>query len=343
MLPYIVADIGGTNARFGLVEELVLGRQPTVKNIQILPGTNFPTFEDALDHYIQSIDGCVPQAACIAIASPIEGDRIHMTHLPWAFSIQEVKKRFGFKMFDVMNDFNAVAMGVSVVTQNDIKQIKDGLVECKENKAIVGPGTGLGVSALTFCETANQWLPISGLGGHVNIPVANEFEIEILRAAQKELPHVSAELLISGTGLPHLYNAVSYVLGKAESDTGADTDTDTTKTASEITRLAFEEKNSTCVEVLSVFCSLLGSVAGNLALTFGARGGVYIAGGIVPRFLEFLSVSEFTNRFENKGVMSEYVKNIPVYVLTNPHNGLIGAAVSLANMIELTNHSSLGR
>lgn len=331
MLPYIVADIGGTNARFGLVETLELNGQPSVERIEILPGQDFPSFADALAHYISGLGGVRPTAACIAIASPIEGDWIHMTHLPWAFSIKETKQKFGFKIFDVMNDFKAVAMGVSVTTSNDLTLVKDGVAVPKENKAIVGPGTGLGVSALTFCEASGRWLSISGLGGHVNMPAVSDFEVAVIQAAMKKLPHVSAELLISGTGLPYLHEAVCDVIGEVPC----------AKTASDITHYALNEKKLTCIKTLDVFSAFLGIIAGNLALTFGARGGVYIAGGIVPRFIEVLKNSDFIKRYENKGVMSDYVKKIPVYVLTNPHNGLVGAAAWLAHVIDSNDHSLL--
>lgn len=316
MNPFVVADIGGTNARFALVTEERINGQPKLQNVKILPGGDFPNFTDALSTYIESLDSIKPSAACIAIASPIEGDAINMTHLPWSFSIKTVQKQFGFEMFEVMNDFNAVAIGTSVALPEDLELIKKGESFPFENRAIIGPGTGLGVSALTYCQQNKKWLPISGLGGHVNLPPVSPFEIEVIKSAMGNMEHVSAEMLISGSGLINLYRAVCKVEGAIA----------TKMTPAELTQSALVGADRMCMRTLETFCSFLGTVAGNVALTFGAKGGVYIAGGIVPRISEYLKNSEFNNRFSSKGVMSEYVNNIPINLIINPHVGLLGAA-----------------
>ncbi len=317
MFPLLVADIGGTNARFALVTQPSNGLQPVLCHLKIMPGVAFPTFSSALNAYLSTLEGEKPTSACIAIASPIDGDRIEMTHLPWSFSINEIKERFGFECFEVMNDFNAVALGVSVLTEKDIEEVKPGVKHDYEPRAIIGPGTGLGVSGLTYCRESELWLPISGLGGHVNLPATTLYESELIAAVMEDLDHVSAELMISGTGLGNLYAAVCKVEGQTPKEFSP----------ADITAKALSETDANCVKTLESFCSFLGGVAGNLALTFGARGGVYIAGGIVPRFVAFLKESAFVDRFSHKGVMSEYVKNIPVSVITNTQVGLIGAAV----------------
>ncbi len=317
MFPFLVADIGGTNARFALVMKPSNGAQPELSHLKIMPGADYPTFFSALTAYIAGLVCDKPKAACIAIASPINGDVIEMTHLPWSFSIEETKKVFGFECFDVMNDFNAVALGVSVLSENDLEMIKSGAEHDYEPRAIIGPGTGLGVSGLTYCPDSERWLPISGLGGHVNLPAATLYESELIAAVMEDLGHVSAELMISGMGLGNLYSAVCKVAGQ----------TPKVLSPAVITANAINETDVNCIKTLECFCAFLGCVAGNLALTFGARGGVYIAGGIVPRFVEFLKDSAFVERFQHKGVMSDYVKNIPVSVITNTRVGLIGAAV----------------
>ncbi|MFL0798876.1 MAG: glucokinase [Agarilytica sp.] len=317
MFPFLVADIGGTNARFALVMQPSNGAQPELCHLKIMPGVEFPTFSSALNAYLSALECENPTSACIAIASPIDGDRIEMTHLPWSFSIDEIKQCFGFKYCEVMNDFNAVALGVSELTDNDIDVIKTGAAHDCEPKAIIGPGTGLGVSGLTYCRESELWLPISGLGGHINLAATTSYECDLIRTAMDDLDHVSAELMISGTGMGNLYAAVCRVAGQPPR----------VLSSAEITSNALSGADVNCVKTLECFCSFLGGVAGNLALTFGARGGVYIAGGIVPRFISFLKESAFVDRFGHKGVMSEYVKNIPISVITNTHVGLIGAAV----------------
>ncbi len=320
MFPFLVADIGGTNARFALVTTASNGLQPELSHLKIMPGADYPSFSSALNAYLSTLECRRPKAACIAIASPIQGDRIEMTHLPWAFSIEELKKAFDFDFFEVMNDFNAVALGVSVLTEKDIDEIKPGAVHDHEPRGIIGPGTGLGVSGLAYCHESGLWLPISGLGGHVNLPAATPYECRLIAAVMEDLGHVSAELMISGTGLGNLYTAVCKMEGQAPKKLSP----------ADITTRALNETDIHCVKTLECFCAFLGSVAGNLALTFGARGGVYIAGGIVPRLIAFLKESAFVDRFVHKGVMSDYVKNIPVSVITNTQVGLVGAAVWIA-------------
>ncbi len=320
MFPFLVADIGGTNARFALVMSAGNGRKPELSHLKIMPGADYASFSSALQAYISGLACEKPRAACIAIASPIDGDKIEMTHLPWSFSIKEIKAAFGFECFEVMNDFNAVALGVSVLSEEDIEMIKPGVEHGYEPKAIIGPGTGLGVSGLTYCSDSELWLPISGLGGHVNLPATTSYESELITAVMDNLGHVSAELMISGTGLGNLYTAVCQVEGKTPKDLSP----------AVITEGALNETDENFIKTLECFCAFLGCVAGNLALTFGARGGVYIAGGIVPRFIGFLKESAFSDRFCHKGVMSDYVKNIPVSVITNTQVGLIGAAVWIA-------------
>ncbi len=316
MNSFVVADIGGTNARFALVTGERINGQPKLQNVKILPGADFPNFTDALSTYIESLDSIKPSAACIAIASPIEGDAINMTHLPWSFSIKAVQKQFGFKALEVMNDFNAVAIGASVALPENFELIKSGASFPFENRAIIGPGTGLGVSALTYCQQNRKWLPISGLGGHVNLPPVSPFEIEVIKSAMGKMEHVSAEVLISGSGLINLYRAVCKVEGAIATEMSPE----------ELTQSALVGADRMCMRTLETFCAFLGTVAGNVALTFGAKGGVYIAGGIVPKMSEYLKNSEFNNRFSSKGVMSEYVNNIPVNLIVNPHIGLLGAA-----------------
>lgn len=326
MHPFIVADIGGTNARFALVRTVGDGVQAVseLEQIKILPGADFATFSDALSAYLESLEGPKPLSACIAIASPIDGDEIHMTHLPWSFSIKQIQKQFGFQLFEVMNDFKAVAIGTSVVSSQDLVLVKSGVSGPFENRAIIGPGTGLGVSGLSYVQSTKSWLPISGLGGHVNLPAVNDFECEIIKLVGQKFDHVSAEVLISGSGLVTLYNAICEVEGCEAK----------TLSPAEVTQEALSESDAQCLLTLETFCAFLGTVAGNVALTFGAKGGVYIAGGIVPRVAYFIKKSPFSDRFVHKGVMSEYLSNIPVNLIVNTHVGLLGAAVWLTEMLD---------
>lgn len=317
MFPFIVADIGGTNARFALATGK-LGEQFVIERIVVLKGKDYAQFEDAFAAYIDTLDGVEVQAACVAIAGPIDGDQVSMTNLSWSFSQEAVRKRFGLKAFAAINDYTAVAVATSRLQENDLLNIVPGTRRPTANKAALGPGTGLGVGGLAYVS-ANQWLAIPSEGGHVTMGPATEFEAQVISAAIKKHGYVSAETCISGPGLVNLYQAVADVNGKPSE----------VFEPKDVTAHALNNTDELCREALSVFCALLGTVSSNLALTYGAKGGVYITGGIIPRLVDFLKASEFEARFRNKGVMSHYVEDIPVDLVTFEETAYLGAAAWL--------------
>lgn len=319
MFPYIVADIGGTNARFALVT----GKTDlySFEHIQILKGADFATFEDALSAYLATLGDIKPAAMCAAIAGPVTGDQIKMTNLSWAFSCEQVAKQFGFKAFVAMNDFAAVAAGVPLMTPEHLVTFKGGEVQEGGNKAVFGPGTGLGVAGVI--NHKGQWLPNPCEGGHINIAPSSAFEADVIKAAIAHHGHVSAESFISGPGLVNLYNAICEVEGREKA----------ALEPKDVTAKALDGSDSTCVTTLNTFCSLLGSFAGNLALTYGATGGIYLAGGILPRFSDFVIKSDFATKFAHKGPMSRYVENIPAYLVTHDELAFNGAAAWLAQQL----------
>ena len=316
MYPYIVADIGGTNARFALVT----GKTDTdfkIEQISILPGANFASFEEAIQNYLDSLGDIQPTAASIAIAGPVDGDQFKMTNLSWSFSREGLKTRFGFEKLEVINDYTALAMSSSILTKAHLIELKAGDLNPTANKAILGPGTGLGVAGLVY--TPAGWVPVPSEGGHVNIAPSTAFEAEIIKAAMSTLGHVSAESFLSGQGLVNLYDAVCAVTGVSAQ----------TYQPQDVSGKALEGSDGECVQALERFCSFLGAVSGNLALTYGAKGGVYVAGGIVPRMLDFIKGSEFNMRFASKGIMSHYVEPIPVNIFDHPETAFLGAAAWL--------------
>lgn len=315
MFPYIVADIGGTNARFALATGKS-GQQFTIEHVNILSGSEYAQFADALQAYIDSLNGLVPTGACVAIAGPIEGDHVKMTNLPWEFSIKQIQAQFGFRVFDVINDFAAVAIASSRLSSSDLVPIKPGVFDPKGHKAILGAGTGLGVACLAYDAKHAAWLPIPSEGGHVNMAPATAFEAEVIKAGIERFGHASAEIFVSGPGLVNLYHCICDVEGRQPE----------VLEAKDITARALADEDAISLLTLQTFCAFLGTVAGNLALTYGAKGGAYIAGGIVPRFVEFLKASEFTARFSQKGVMSHYVENLPVHLISHQQTAFLGAA-----------------
>ncbi|MFT5084190.1 MAG: glucokinase [Lentisphaeria bacterium] len=316
MFPYIVADIGGTNARFALATGKD-GEQFTIEHISILSGSDYARFADALQAYIDSLNGIAPTSACIAIAGPISGDLVKMTNLDWSFSKKEIQHQFDFDAFDVINDFAAVAIATSRLTDKDLIPVKPGIRIGSANKAILGPGTGLGVAGLA--HHGISWLPIPSEGGHVNMAPATAFECDVIAAGIKRFGHVSAEVFISGPGLVNLYQCVCDVRGVSPA----------ALEPKHVTAAALDGSDDQCREALETFCCFLGTISGNLVLTYGAKGGVYLAGGILPRFMDFFRASGFIERFSNKGVMSHYVADVPVSLINYDQTAFLGAATWL--------------
>lgn len=320
MYPYIVADIGGTNARFALVTGKSQGHY-LIDHIHILNAREYPSCSAALRTYLETIGDLKPLAACLAIAGPVVGDTVRMTNLSWEFSCAAMAKEFGFQHFVAMNDFAAVAAACSQLTDDHLITVKNGVEEKLAAKAVFGPGTGLGVAGLV--NHKGEWLPVPCEGGHINLAPATAFEADIIKAAMAAFGHVSAELFISGPGLVNLYKSICAVRGEQAEEVSP----------ANISQRALTAGDSIFVETLSTFCSFAGSFAGNLALTYGAKGGIYIAGGILPRFSDFLLQSMFTERFSSKGVMSHFVQTIPAKLIVHPETAFVGAAAWLEQQI----------
>jgi glucokinase len=217
----------------------------------------------------------------------------------------------------MLNDFTALALSLPHLTTRQLRQVGSGYAALNAAKALIGAGTGLGVSGLLPTKTG--WVPIEGEGGHVSFSPANIRETEILRIVWREFPHVSGERLISGIGLDPLYRAIAELEGKSGP----------APTPATITEHALRGNDDLCLNVMNTFCGMLGTAAANLAVTLGARGGVYIGGGIVPRLGEFFDRSPFRERFEAKGRFSDYLKNIPTKVILADYPALTGAAQAL--------------
>ncbi len=307
--PGLIADIGGTNARFALV-----GEQGSAEDVKILPCAEFGGLFDIVRAYLAEVRPPVtPRSAAIAIASPVTGDTVAMTNLDWRFSIEDTRRELGLERLDVVNDFMAVALAVPHLKAADLMGLGGGTVAPDSPCAVIGPGTGLGVAAVV--PTPGGWVPLSTEGGHVTMAATEPREAEILAILRERFGHVSAERVLSGPGLVNLFEALSMLEGTAEPERLEPVD---------VTGRALDGSSAVCREALDIFLAMLGTAAGNLALTLGARGGVYIAGGIVPRMADVLAMSAFRTRFEAKGRFREYLKEIPTAVVLNDHPALLG-------------------
>lgn len=313
--PRLLGDIGGTNARFAW--QATEGAPLT--DIATLPAADHATLLDAIRAYLASQGKTGPRWCAIGIANPITGDRVQMTNHHWSFSISEVKAALGLDRFLLINDFTALALSLPALERHQLRQVGGGDAVEGGPIALLGPGTGLGVSGL-LQTPSGQSVPINGEGGHVTLGGATDREDAVIAALRRRYGHASAERALSGPGLVALYEALCEVDGEAARP----------MTAAAITAAAAVGSDARAVETESIFLSLLGTVAGNLALSLGARGGVYIGGGIVPRLGERILSSAFRSRFESKGRFQAYLAAIPVYVVaaeTSP--ALVGAARAL--------------
>ncbi|WP_392562620.1 glucokinase [Orbus sturtevantii] len=308
----LVADIGGTNARFALYNRATKILSD-IKKYTITDDTCLPQL---VTDYLKLCSVTVKRA-CFALACPIEGDKIVMTNNHIEFSRSELQELLALKQLEVINDFTAVAMSVPALGAEDICQIGGQAADITYPIAVYGAGTGLGVAHLL--SIAGKWLSLPGEGGHVELPMINDSEDKILSILRQKFGRVSAERFLSGSGLVNIYQALVELTNQSKQDI----------TASEIVTQALEQSCQICLQTLSLFCAFMGRFGGNLALTLNTRGGVYIAGGIVPRFLEFFKQSDFRLHFETKGRMGRLLQTIPVYVIVHSDPGLLGAGMYL--------------
>jgi glucokinase len=302
----LLGDIGATNARLALLTNGVLS---PIKSFDV---ASFARFADAaaifLKGHCQQIENT---KAILAVAGPIEGQRSTLTNCSWIIDARELYETFGLQA-RIVNDFEAVALSLPSLALPDVLKIGGGESESGAPMAVLGPGTGLGVACLV--PGPGKPVVIPSEGGHATLAGMCDREDEIIKQLRRQFEHVSAERLISGEGLQNIYQAIVALEGLALAP----------RSAADITKRALSGDCRVAHEALEKFCAFLGSFAGNVALTFGARGGAYIAGGISPRILDFIARSTFRNRFEAKGRFRSYLETIPSYVIVHPAAAFVG-------------------
>lgn len=313
--PYIVADIGGTNARFGLVTSINRGKSELVlENQQTYPSAEFAGLEQAVACYQESLGGETVSGACLAVAGPVAGDSIKLTNLNWNISVAKVKDELGFGQLQVINDFAAYAYAIQYIDKQFLIAINpgEGVDGCPI--AVVGPGTGFGVASLV--KHGQRLGVVASEGGHMSLAANTPLQAAIKEQLSRKYELVSVERVFSGPGLRHLYHALAAVEGATAKPY---------RTA-EISQHALDGTDEMCQRTLSLFCSWLGGVTGDLALALGAKGGVFLSGGILPRIADFLLKSDFQHSFKAKDQMSHYLMDIPVQLVTQGNSALLGAA-----------------
>ncbi len=321
--PFLAADVGGTHARIGLVVRSSGGAQPVqVLHYHRYICADWPGLAAMLQDFVAQLGDTAHAPAqgrirhcAVACAGYVLDDAIINENLPWPVSIGEIRGGLGIQRLAVINDFEAVAYASQFIAVDETRAIIDAAQPAAPGPVLVlGPGTGLGAAVLFPGQPRAQVLATEA--GQISLAPGNEREIEILRLLRRERAHVSFEDALSGPGLLKLYRALSTLRG---SDLRQ-------QTPAEVTGAALAGSDAAAVETLQVFCGLLGSFVGDLALIYGARGGVYLAGGILPQIHSFLQTSAFAERYFNKGVMRAYLQQIPVRLIEHGQLGVVGAA-----------------
>lgn len=303
----LIGDLGGTNLRLALTDGSALEAEARFLTAE------HGGLEAALDAYLNGLPPTRrPTGAILAVAGPVSGDLFTLTNCPWSFSRQAVAGRYGWSRFDLLNDFSAVASSLPYLDCPDLELVKDGTARPDAPKLVLGPGTGLGVGIAVPSE--DRWTVLDGEGGHVSLPVCDAEEADLMHRLKHGTVPVSAEEVLSGSGLAALFNAI------AERDRGAER----VETGADVMARLTGDACPVAREVLDRFSGLLGAVAANAALTVGARGGVYLTGGVLGHAGAAFREDLFRDRFTANARMADYLAAIPVYRIRHPEPGLFG-------------------
>ncbi len=312
--PRLLGDIGGTNARWAWQAS----PGSAIQDVSVRPCAANASLHESAVAYLTEKGRARPAWVGIGIATAVTSDRVAMTNHTWGFSIAELKRALGVERCLVINDFTALAMSLTALAPGDLRQIGPGHAVSGATMGLLGAGTGLGVSGLVP-QGNGRWSAISGEGGHVTLAASDDHEAAILGLLRQRFGHVSAERVLSGAGLVNLYGALCALSGADER----------ALSPSDVTDAALDGSDLLCVQALQHFTAFLGNAAGNLALTLGAHGGVYIGGGIVPRLGVRFDGALFRRHFESKGRFTDYLKLMPTHVITAAAPALIGASSAL--------------
>ncbi len=317
--PVLVADIGGTNARFGIAA--AERDQIIVRDVQNFRAEDFESVRDAADAYLESVKD-KPGVACFAVAAPADQDEIVFTNSHWRFRREEIQTSLFLRQFKVVNDFYALAAGVSHLPDDAFAPVKSGESDPSAPVLVIGPGTGLGQALIVPGPSGP--IIVSTEGGHVAFAPRTEEEIEVMKFVAREHPRVSVERLLSGRGLVNIHRALCAVSNTQRISLRAD----------EITAAAIAKEYPIAVKAVDMFCEILGRVVGDAVLSTGARGGVILGGGILPKIRDIFIKSKFVDRFLDKGRMKNYVDQVPVKLILKDGAALFGAAATMREIAD---------
>jgi len=311
----LVADIGGTNARLASVQTATSGGAPKITGFTAFPCADYNELDAVLEAYKSSQGGELPERACLAVAGPIIGRTAHITNLGWDMDADQLENAFGFDRLHIVNDFAALARSTPTLGNDDLITLREGTLAGDGPVSVMGPGTGFGLALLV--QHSGGCTVVSGEGGHVSFVPHGAQETRVWSALQKSIGRVTVETLLSGVGLMRIYRELCHMHDTSPLNYDPRT----------ISYQALEHGDKICLETLNIFCSMLGSVAGDMVLSHGATGGVFLGGGILPKIANFFLQSNFTERFLDKPPMQKFVEKVPVHLIVAPDAALRGAAL----------------
>ena len=306
----LVADVGGTNARFAIADLATLA----LSAVEEFQCARHSSLVEAMLAYLDRIDD-PPAEAALAVAGPVVGERVSLTNSAWSFTKTELRGRTGLNTVLVLNDIEALALSVPGLDRSELHRIGGGEAEPLAPKLVLAAGTGIGAAALVW--TGSRWLAVPGEGGHISFAACTKRERDLIDMLYPDHPHVPVDCVVSGPGLANLYWAIAKLDG-AEAEPLLPNDV--------LTR-GLSRSDAIAEEALELFIAWLGRFAGDAALMVGARGGVYIGGGLAPRMVETLSTGLFRRAFGEKGQMKGFLEPIPIHVILAKFAALKGAAV----------------
>ncbi len=316
----LAGDIGGTKTSVGL---FVMGKKrPEPLVLESFPSRDAPRLENIVDRFLKRNPAPISSAS-FGIAGPVLNGRCKTTNLPWVVSKARMKRRFHWRQFRLLNDLAAAALAIPLLRRSELVSLNKGMRQKQGNVALLSPGTGLGQAMLVFQD--GKYVPLSSEGGHVSFSPTTEEEIELWRYLRKNFDHVSVERVLSGPGLVNIYSWLRDS-GRFEEPPWLKELINQGEPAKAISENALRKEQALCVESLRLYVSMLGNVAGNLALTGMAVGGVYLGGGIPPKILPSLKQGSFMKAFMAKGRFADFLARIPVRVILNEQGALLGAA-----------------
>lgn len=308
--PILIGDIGGTNARFAILIDSYADPKlfPTVKT------ADFSSIDDAIQASVLDRTSVQPRSAVLAVAGPVKGDEVDLTNCDWVVRPNEMARGLGLCDIIILNDFEAQALAVVSIDDEHLEPIKSGTAHAGASRVVLGPGTGLGVAGLIHMR--HSWIPVPGEAGHMDMGPRTPRDFELFPYLETIAGRISAEQLLCGRGLVNIHRAIAKAGGNQPP----------TRTPAEITAAGLDGSDASCVEALGIFVACLGRFAGDLALVFMSRGGVYLTGGIAQKIIPALKDGRFRDAFEDKAPHQALLRDMPVYVITHPMASVMGLA-----------------